>query len=271
MGLKIENRQGEGEATISLFFDPQTPDELKVIFIGYVHRHLAKYGCDVTRDRRYVCEACGMPVTNLGAVRRRLAAGKDFITCQECDERVPLIDFIERRLEGDPVARKILSMDAAASRELDTRALEQLLIGHMMAVCGEANQLFHRVGEAEGGIGGEVEFKDMEGQPSGRKLHVVLKSDDSLLRRRRRAGSVIFEVRDKALLDRWLKLPEDVCLVVRLADEEAGEEAIRWMNLTQYLERRRNKNSRQIVFKGDVLDLPAVWRARDRFFPPRRG
>ena len=55
LGLKIDNRQGEGEATISLFFDLKTPDELKVIFIEYVHRHLAKYGCDVTRDRRYVC------------------------------------------------------------------------------------------------------------------------------------------------------------------------------------------------------------------------
>jgi GTPase SAR1 family protein len=41
MGLKIDNRQGEGEATISLFFDLKTPDELKVIFIEYVHRHLA--------------------------------------------------------------------------------------------------------------------------------------------------------------------------------------------------------------------------------------
>jgi hypothetical protein len=37
LGLKIDNRQGEGEATISLFFDLPTPDELKVIFIEYVH------------------------------------------------------------------------------------------------------------------------------------------------------------------------------------------------------------------------------------------
>ena len=40
------------------------PDELKVIFIEYVHRHLARYGCDVTRDRRYVCANCGKPVTD---------------------------------------------------------------------------------------------------------------------------------------------------------------------------------------------------------------
>ncbi len=131
LGLKIDNRQGEGQATISLFFDVKTPDELKVIFIEYVHRHLARYARDVTRDRRYVCQECGTPVIDLDAVRRRLAAGKDFITCQECDEQVPLIDFIEQRLKSDPVARKILSMEETATRELDTQALEQILIGHV--------------------------------------------------------------------------------------------------------------------------------------------
>src|SRR6185369_11056658 len=31
LGLKIDNKQGEGQATISLFFDVKTPDVLKVI------------------------------------------------------------------------------------------------------------------------------------------------------------------------------------------------------------------------------------------------
>ena len=40
LGLKIENKQGEGEASIYLFFDVKVPDELKGIFIEYIHRHL---------------------------------------------------------------------------------------------------------------------------------------------------------------------------------------------------------------------------------------
>ena len=87
---------------------------MKVIFIEYVHRHLAKYACEVTRDRRYVCPECGKPVKDLDAVRRRLEAKKDFITCQECDGKLPFIDFIEQRLKSDPVARKILAMDETA-------------------------------------------------------------------------------------------------------------------------------------------------------------
>jgi hypothetical protein len=52
-----------------------------VIFIEYVHRHLARYACEVARERRYVCPKCAKPVTDLAAVRKRLEAKKDFIYC----------------------------------------------------------------------------------------------------------------------------------------------------------------------------------------------
>src|SRR4029077_8110865 len=45
---------------------------------------------------------------------------------------------------------------------------------------------------------------------------------------------------------------------------------IRWMNLTRYLKSRKNKTSRQIVFEGERLDMQAVWKLRDRFYPPAR-
>ena len=121
LGLKIDNQQGAGTATISLYFDVEVEDVLKAIFIEYVHRHLARYAAEVSRDRRYVCVSCGKPVKDLDAVRKRLAAKKDFITCQSCDERVLLEDFIEQRLKSDPVARKILAMDEIATRELDSQ------------------------------------------------------------------------------------------------------------------------------------------------------
>src|SRR5258708_38168295 len=96
-------------------------------------------------------------VKDLDAVSRRLAAKKDFITCQDCDEKVPLMDFIEQRLRTDLVARKILAMDQTATRELDTQALEQILIGHMMAIAGEANQIFRPVTMFDCGIDGDGE------------------------------------------------------------------------------------------------------------------
>ncbi len=75
LGLKI-TKTGDGAATSSLYFDVRVSDEMKVIFIEYVHRHLAKYACEVTRNRRYVCPECGTPVKDLDAVRRWIEAKK---------------------------------------------------------------------------------------------------------------------------------------------------------------------------------------------------
>lgn len=271
LGLKIENRQGEGTATISLYFDHAVPDELKVIFIEYVHRHLAKYACEVTRDRRYVCTECGTPVKDLEAVRRRIEAKRDFITCQECDEKVPFIDFIEQRLKSDPVAGKILTMDETATRELDTQALEQILIGHMMAIAGEANQIFRPVTMFDHGIDGEVEFKDNDGKASGKRIYIQLKSGNSYLRTRKRDGSEIFDVKNDRHLNYWISQPVDVYLVIRQTDDLSGQQVIRWMNVTRYLKARKNKKSRQIIFDGEKLDMEAVWKVRDEFFPPDKG
>jgi small GTP-binding protein len=268
LGLKIDNKQGEGTATISLYFDKEVHDELKSIFIEYVHRHLAKFGYEVTRDRRYACSQCGKAVKDLDAVRKRLEAKKDFIICQECDKKVLLIDFIEQRLKSDPVARKILAMDEIATRQLDTQALEQILIGHMMAITGEANQIFRELDKFDYGIDGEVEFKDNDGRASGKKIYIQLKSGNSYLRTRKHDGSEVFDVSNERHLEYWISQPVDVYLVIRQTDEMTGVPTIRWMNVTRYLNNRKDKKSRQIIFQGEKLDMDAVWRVRDQCFPP---
>ncbi|HEX3532773.1 MAG TPA: TIR domain-containing protein [Gemmatimonadaceae bacterium] len=269
LGLRIDNRQGEGEATISVFFDVKTPDDLKVIFIEYVHRHLARYGCNVERDRRYVCGECGTPVRDVAAVRARLAASRTFITCQACDEQVPLIDFIEQRLNSDPVAWKILAMEEMATRHLDAQALEQILIGHVQAITGEANQIFRMLTPFDYGIDGEIEFKGNDGRASGRKVYVQLKSGNSYLRTRRRDGREVFDVKEARHLEYWVTQPVDVYLVIRQIDDKTGNQVIRWMNVTRYLKSRKDTENRQIVFEGEELTMESVWRLRDAFFPAR--
>ncbi len=266
LGLKIDNKQGAGTATISLYFDVEVEDVLKAIFIEYVHRHLARYASEVSRDRRYVCPRCGTPVKDLDAVRKRLLAKKNFITCQDCDKKVPLMDFIEQRLKSDPVARKILAMDQTATRELDTQALEQILIGHMMAIAGEANQIFRELTKFDYGIDGEVEFKDNDGKASGKRIYIQLKSGNSYVRTRKSDGREIFDVSNERHLDYWVNQPVDVYLVIRQTDEASGVQVIRWMNITRYLKARKDKRSRQIIFDGQKLDMEAIWRVRDEFF-----
>jgi hypothetical protein len=62
----------------------------------------------------------------------------------------------------------------------------------------------------------------------------------------------------------------DVYLVIRKPDEVSGQPGIRWMNVTRYLKARKDKTSRQIVFTGEKLDMEAVWKVRDQFFPAAR-
>jgi hypothetical protein len=126
------------------------------------------------------------------------------------------------------------------------------------------------------GIDGEVEFKDNDGQASGQKIYVQLKSGNSYLRTRQRDGREVFDVKNERHLDYWVNQPVDVYLVIReteepLRERTTGEGTIRWMNVTRYLKDRNDKTSRQIVFEGERLDMQAVWKLRDRFWPPRRS
>lgn len=258
----ILTRNGEGLATIAVFFDSQVTDDLKVVFIQYIHQHLEKYATQVTRDRRYLCPNCATPVDNKEIIRKRLAVGKDFITCQVCDKKVPLIDIIERRLGSDPVAKRVLDMEQKATSGLDSQALEQILIGHMMAICGEANQIFRPTVMFDYGIDGEVEFKDNHGKASGKKIYVQLKNGASFLRYRQKDNKWIYDVQNQRHLEYWVNQPVNVFLVIR--DEE---KVIRWMNVSQYLRTRADKASKQIVFNGTKLDAPALWYLRDDYFP----
>ncbi len=269
LGLKISNQQGEGRATISFYFAREVSDELKSLFIDYGHRHLARYAVEVRRDRRYVCADCGKPVNDLEAVRLRLESKKDFITCQGCDAHVPLLDFIEKRIGSDPIARQILAMDEKATRELDSQALEQILIGHMMAIAGEANQIFRPIAMLEYGIDGEVEFKDDDGKASSKRIYIQLKSVNSFLRIRNCDGREIFTIKNESHLAYWLNQSVDVYLVIRQTEELSGESVIRWMNITEYIKSPNYKQSRQIIFSGELLDMSAVWKVRDRFFPAK--
>jgi hypothetical protein len=59
----------------------------------------------------------------------------------------------------------------------------------------------------------------------------------------------------------------DIYLVIRQGDEITNAQTIRWMNVTRHLKERSNKTTRQIPFTGEKLDMEALWKVRDQFFP----
>ena len=56
-------------------------------------------------------------------------AGKNFIPCLVCSERVPFKDHIEECLGSDLLAQQVLDSDARAVRELSNQSLEHILEG----------------------------------------------------------------------------------------------------------------------------------------------
>jgi hypothetical protein len=105
------------------------------------------------------------------------------------------------------------------------------------------------------------------GRASGKKIYVQLKSGNSYLSTRKADGKEVFDVKNDRHLEYWVNQPVDVYLIIRQTDETSGEEAIRWMNVTRYLKARKDKQSRQIVFQGEKLDMASVWKVRDEYFP----
>jgi hypothetical protein len=182
----------------------------------------------------------------------------------------PLVRFAEVHVEQARLGAGEIALRAREDEGIEMR-WSKSSSGHMMAIAGEANQIFRPVTMFDHGIDGEVEFKDNDGKASGKRIYIQLKSGNSNLRTRKGDGREVFDVKDDRHLAYWISQPVDVYLVIRQTDELSGQQVIRWMNVTRYLRARKDKKSRQIVFAGEKLDMEAVWKVRDGFFPPNAG
>jgi len=260
VGLAM-TKKAEGAAEIVVYFEAGVPDDTKVTFIKYVHEHLlarAQPPEGVTRVRTYVCPYCDEPLENRRAIQLRLAKGLKDILCPLCEKRLPLLDLIEEKFASDEFLRRVRELDERARINLDNESRELILVGHAIAIAAEAGQIFRPVPWADWGIDGEIEFKDAKGQASGQRVYLQLKSGDSYLYHRERDDVEVFTIKKKRQAEYWLSQAYPVMLVIRTSDGQ-----IRWMNVTDYLE-RHGKDTKQIIFEGEPFTALNVARLRDR-------
>jgi hypothetical protein len=154
----------------------------------------------------------------------------------------------------------VRELEEQARISIDNESKELILVGHAFAVSGEAGQIFRPTANSDWGIDGEIEFKNYEGNASGKKVYLQLKSGDSYLRTRKRDEKEIFDIKPRHA-EYWLAHNYDVMLVIRTSDGE-----IRWMNATEYL-RKHGKDVKQIVFDGEPFVWQSVIRLRDKLIP----
>jgi hypothetical protein len=143
------------------------------------------------------------------------------------------------------VKTQVSASPERTERAIDNESREQILFGEVEMIVGKAGHIFRPVVKYDWGIDGEIEFKNEDGNASGQRLYLQLKSGDSFLKLRISDGNEIFTVKKTRQLEYWAVQAYPVMLVVR---NSSGN--IRWMDVREYV-KQHGQSSRQIVFRGE--------------------
>ncbi len=116
-GLYLEKEGvGEGRGRLTLFFNPETPEETRFLFESYVEQHLQRWAIpkSVHRTRLFTCPepTCREPILPSTVLKRR-QRGFDWLECSNCGTRIDITD--DEKQSGN-INPQMLEMDAAADR-----------------------------------------------------------------------------------------------------------------------------------------------------------
>ncbi|HWA24586.1 MAG TPA: TIR domain-containing protein [Lacunisphaera sp.] len=265
LGFRL-TRRGEGAGELEVYFDPEIPEEEKIIFAQYIHEHLLRHAREVTRLRHYLCPHCHTPVGNREVAMRKLAEGKRDILCANCDDpakRVPLWDKLEELFASPETKRQVRELEEQSTIVLDNESKERALVGEVISTVALAGQLCRELNVSDHGIDMEIEFKDDAGHATGRKLYLQLKCGDSYLRQAGADGPEIFAIKKDRHVSYWMNQQFPVLLVIR----QFAVNEVRWMEIRDYLRRETDhgrKPVKHIVFSGERFDVMSVRRWRER-------
>jgi small GTP-binding protein len=283
LGVKL-TRRGEGAGELEVYFDPAIESGEKIIFSKYVHEHLLQNARDVVRLRYYACPHCGTPVGNREVAMKRLNVwleagsaqskkssllkgkpGKSeqpTILCSECEKRVPLWDDLEEHFASPETKQRVRELQQQSAIVLDNESKERALVGEVISTVALAGQISREFNVSDHGIDMEIEFKSDDGEATGRKVYLQLKSGDSYLRERKRSGAEVFTITNERHARYWMSQEFPVLLVIRNSDGET-----RWMEVRDWLKReteRATMTVKQIIFDGERLDVMSVRSWRDK-------
>jgi hypothetical protein len=267
-----------------VYADPGIAEAEKILFTRYVHEHLLQKGEDLVRLQHYCYPHCGTPVGNREVAMRRLNAWLDHkpeepglagkikavkekaeeptIICSECEKRVPLWDAFEQTFASDEIKARVRQLQEESDLVLDNESKDRALVGDVISTVALAGQISREFSVSDHGIDMEIEFKNDEGEATGRKLYLQLKSGDSHLRKRKGDGVEVFQVKKERHVRYWMEQAFPVFLVVASSQGE-----VRWMEIRDWLRGSTEggtKGVKQIEFRGERFDVMSVRRWRER-------
>ena len=255
-------KKAEGAAELTVYCEPDTPEDTKVTFIRYIHDHLKLKDPNVVRVRHYVCSnpKCGEPVESTRAVQKAIESNRKTIPCQYCGKQILLQDLIEEKFASERIRREVRELEQKSQSNIDNQSRELIMEAHAFAIAGEAGQIYRQYKKSDQGIDAEIEFKNDRGEASGKRVYLQLKSTDSYLQTQTSDGKEIFIIKNPLHAEHWQAQVYPVMLAIRASGGQ-----ILWMNVTDYL-KQHGKNAKQIIFDGEPFTALNVVRLRDRLF-----
>lgn len=259
-------RENEGAGRLDIYFQPDVDPNSRVLFLRYVHDHLLQHAQEVVRLRHYSCAHRNCKRHHLAFADRQaidealMVGGLKKVFCPGCGKPIVLNDAIEDMFESADVKERARDLDSEAQVVIDNESRELMAVHHTGFIVAEAGQIYRGYTNSDHGIDGEIEFKDKDGRASGRRLYMQLKSGDSYLKKRRRDGAEVFQIKNPRWASYWRKQAYPVMLVIRTSDGE-----IRWMDVSDYLKNEiaGGMRPRSVVFDGERFDVMSVRRWRD--------
>lgn len=122
-GFVVEYPQDMNDAVgrLTVFFAADTSVEVKLLFLQFVHRHLARlaYPGTLRRERVYQCPGCRYSIPP-EVVRKRFELGKTTVVCPVCERVLPTDDLIEGIQRPDKAVLD-LEVDASEAQRIAAR------------------------------------------------------------------------------------------------------------------------------------------------------
>jgi hypothetical protein len=149
---------------------------------------------------------------------------------------------------------------------LDNESKEGALVGTVIQAISFAGQIYHQCRDKCFALDMEIEFKDNDGIPTGKKVGLQLKSGDSYLRLRKRDGREVFGIPHEKYARYWMDYPYPVFLVVA-----NSKGVVRWMEVRAPLRANFSKNGRlpkSIIFGGERFSQDTILEWRRRLLDP---
>jgi len=278
MGIKL-TRETASDGDISVYFGKGVTQQEQVIFANYIHAHL-QASCELAqRLRHYVCPECHAPKGNPEVLMKKLLREKQNADteCDGCGGRFPLWDALEKKFASEAVRAQVEQLQADDLAKLDTRRRGKLLALEVGARITSADQKCFEIPATEDeGLDMELEFTNDDGEGTGCRLYLQLKSGNSHLTKRKTDGAEIFTIKKQRWVKYWLQQPHPVMLVIGTFSEDDERSIgkhkmefaeVRWMEISSVLQRESangTKPVKQIEFKGERLDLSNVRRWREK-------